>query len=728
MRSVIQVIAPLLFVLTFSVGGPAAATEKRFALVIGNAGYQSKTLVPLKNPANDAVLVSDSLKKAGFEVVRVVDADLRAMKRAVKTFTGKLTEAGDGAIGLFYYSGHGFQAGGVNYLAPLKADLQDEVDAEFEALSVDWVLARLEKAHKGVNVVILDACRNTALTRGMGDAGQGLALLRATPSGSFISFATAPGSTALDGAGLNSPYTAAIAEEIIRPGISIEQAFKNVRRAVVAATGGDQVPWDHSSLTSDVVFIPTADIIAAQGQSSGASTGLSATQVEIQLWNDVKDSGSISQLQAYLDKFPKGAFAIVANTRIASLQQQGAGDLAPAQIEQLFAKLTSRSLFVEKPTRPHEFYSNARLHELQGDYPKARQDYLKFFAFGQPHVDPHYRFQNFLKIQEGRAGAREVYASLSQGRRDRTLQFVSALLQEREQRVTQLDAFIKDNDEFAPAYYELSRDFSLSRLGQQSLADKKREYALLSRFQALVEDGKFLRYFIDQQLAARQIEDAKTRMAALSFLDQTALKNPVKLNATRSNQGWMLNVSIADQATEIFIAKPGEPPTSTGFVQGAMHPVTGKPIPYPAFELPPNAEPMTLKVSYLDVRGEEQGPFEVSFDPALALVAGQKMILDRFSNGWVTFRDWDGKLLAYFTHLVSYRCAIAEARYGVDTDNPDTVFPLAECDPLNPHSVNAGGKTSKIHITVPKKTKYMSVMLTYRDGTQSDIKRFDVLK
>jgi len=704
----------------------AQAAAKRFALVIGNGDYAGKPLSPLKNPANDAALISQALKRAGFDVQLVMNADQRDMKRAVKAFGNKLTIAGANAIGLFYYSGHGFQANNVNYLAPLKADLQDEVDAEFEAISVDWVLAKLEAANKGANIVILDACRNTALTRGMRSAGQGLALLTRTPNGSFISYATAPGSTAADGTGLNSPYTAAIAQQIVQPGMTIEQAFKNVRKAVVKATAGAQVPWDYSSLTTDVVFVPGDDPVAV-ARSTGKANN-TAMQVELQFWNDVKDSASVPQLQAYLDKYPNGAFAAVASSRIETMNSAATAGSSTAQVEKLFARLTSRSLIVEQPNRPHEFYANARMRELQGDYIRARQDYMKFFAFGEAYVDPHYRFQSFLKIQEGRAGARETYMALARGSGNPTLQFVTALLGERQQRVDQLGAYTKKYPKFAPAFYELSKDFSLARLGQQSLADKKQEHAALSAFMKLVEDGQFLKYYLDQHMAAQQVEDAKQRLAALSFLDQTALKNPVRLNASRSNQGWMLSLSIADQATEIFVAYPGKPPVSTGFAQGAVHPTTGKPIPYPAFELPGNAKPMELQISYLDVRGQMQGPFPVNFDPSLALVAGQKMILDRFSTGWISYRDWQGRLLAYFTHLVTYRCAIARVDYGIDTDVPDQEFALAKCDPNNPHSVNDGDKTSKIYIAIPKATKFMSVKLSYKDGTNSEVKRFDVVR
>ncbi|WP_186398095.1 caspase family protein [Stappia sp. P2PMeth1] len=696
-------------------GTASSLAAERLALVIGNADYAGGAMTPLKNPVNDAALIADALRQSGFSVETVLDADLRTMKQALREFTTRLSAAGEGSIAAVYYSGHGFQAGGRNYLAPIGADLKDEVDAEFEALAVDWVLSTVEAAHKGANIVILDACRNTALSRSIGTGG--LALLSSTPRGSFISFATAPGSTAADGSGLNSPYTAAIAAEMLVPGRSVEAVFKAVRLRVVEATGGDQVPWDHSSLTSEIVFVP--DGAAAGGNTLAAAAPGSAVQLELQLWNDVKDSGSAEQIRAYLDRFPDGAFAALAKTRLEDAEA-GSG-----RVEQLFAQLASRSLIVDTPTQPHEFYSNARLKEIRGDYPGARQDYLKYFAFGLPQVDPHLRFQSVLRVQEGRTGALEIYRSLSQGRNDPTTLFAEILLEEREERLRRLGAFLDAYPDFSPALYALSQDYSQTRLGQQSATDKARERDLLDRFMAAVEDGRFLRYYLDQQMAAEQVEDAKTRLAALSFINPAALANPVRLNAMRSNQGWMLTLAIADRAQEIFVKLPGSEPRSTGFVSGAVDPSTGAPIPYPAFELPGNAGDTAIEVSYRNIHGEMQGPFSVSFTPGDALVSGQKDILERLTTGWLAFRDWDGRKLLYFTHLISYRCAIQEVRYALDSDTPDQVFDTGPCDPDNPHAIPSSGPGSTVHIDIPARTAFVSVELFYRDGTRSGVKRFD---
>ncbi|MEM7189738.1 MAG: caspase family protein, partial [Pseudomonadota bacterium] len=544
-----QAVCAVAFLVLFAV--PASASE-RFALIIGNGSYGDGPLSPLRNPVNDAVLIGKTLERTGFQVDLVMDADLRGMKRAVSAFTQRLSSAGPDAIALFYFSGHGFQANNLNYLAPLGADLKDEVDAEFEAMSVDWVLAKLEAAHRGANVIILDACRNTALSRSFRTVGEGLAMMARTPAGSFISYATAPGSVAADGQGLNSPYSAAIAREIARPGLSLERAFKNVRRSVVAETAGAQVPWDYSSLTADIVLVRAGDPAATPQAQADASAG---TLIELQLWNDVKDSGSAEALQAYLDRYPDGAFAALAKTRIRGLGT-GGGDTA-AQIQALFANLTSRGLIIENPTRPHEFYANARMHEIQGDYPAARQDYLKFFAFQEPKVDPHLRFQAFLRVQEGRAGAEAFYDTLTRGQTDTVSRFAAALLAPTDRRLATLAGITAVSPDFAPAFYELSQEYSVARLGAQSAADRKQEGDLLRRFLDLVEQGQFLTYFYDQQLAANQVEDARTRLAALGTTTTAALENPVRLEPALANDDWIVNVGIGDTVTEIFVSHSG---------------------------------------------------------------------------------------------------------------------------------------------------------------------------
>ena len=226
------------------------ATEARLALVIGNSSYASG---PLPNPANDARLMSSSLGRLGFEVIERRNADQMTMKRAIQEFGTRLEKGGAEAIGLFYYAGHGVQLNGRNYLIPTSARIEREADVEIEAVSADWVIEQMRYARNRLNIVILDACRNNPFTRSMRSADRGLATMDA-PAGIMIAYSTAPGTGAQDGSGRNSPYTAALTQAMLEMHQPVEQVFKQVRKDVLSATGGKQVPWESSSLTGDFFF------------------------------------------------------------------------------------------------------------------------------------------------------------------------------------------------------------------------------------------------------------------------------------------------------------------------------------------------------------------------------------------------------------------------------------------------------------------------------------------
>ncbi len=232
----------------------SSQAEPRVALVIGNSKYTGD-LPKLTNPDNDAELMAATLKKLGFQVIKVQDADLNQMKRAISDFGTRLAGAGKDAVGLFFYAGHGLQISGNNYLIPVNAKIDKAADADLEAIDAGLILKQMEYAENSLNIIILDACRNNPLSRGMRSASGGLAKMDA-PLGTFIAYSTAPDQTAADGDGKNSPYTAAISKAMLKPGIAIEEAFRDARVDVLNATNREQIPWESSSLTGAFYFAP----------------------------------------------------------------------------------------------------------------------------------------------------------------------------------------------------------------------------------------------------------------------------------------------------------------------------------------------------------------------------------------------------------------------------------------------------------------------------------------
>ena len=224
--------------------------ETRVALVIGNGKYQfNKTL---KNPVNDATDMAAVLKSNGFAVTLLTDASRAAMEKAVRDFDTSLKNPD--AVGLFYYSGHGAQSEGQNYLLPVDADIQDVDELRYKALDAESVLAKMRSAGNKLNIVVLDACRNNPFPGSARSGEKGLSIVKVKVPESVIVYATDPGSIAADGSGRNSPFTAAFMASIEEPGLDITMMMKRVTSRVRADTDGAQTPWVSMNLTRDFVF------------------------------------------------------------------------------------------------------------------------------------------------------------------------------------------------------------------------------------------------------------------------------------------------------------------------------------------------------------------------------------------------------------------------------------------------------------------------------------------
>ncbi len=226
--------------------------EKRLALIVGNANYLYGG--KLRNPVNDARDMSATLKKLGFTVIDGYDLTLAQMEDKIRQFGNELKS--QKGVGLVYYAGHGIQFNGSNYLIPVDANIKSEQETKYKGLNLGLVLDTLEDAKNGFNIVILDACRNNPFARSWNrDAATNGGLAQTTaPTGTFIAYATAPGSVAADGTSRNGTFTAELLKQIQVPNLAVEQVFKNVRQNVTAQTNNRQTPWDSSSLVGDFYF------------------------------------------------------------------------------------------------------------------------------------------------------------------------------------------------------------------------------------------------------------------------------------------------------------------------------------------------------------------------------------------------------------------------------------------------------------------------------------------
>ena len=339
-------------------GATTAFAEKRVALVIGNGAYINTT--PLANPANDAGDMVAALKIAGFDVVQAVDADKRKIDQALRTFTEKMAGAD---VALFFYAGHGLQVGAQNYLVPIDAKLDRERDVDFEAVKLEFVLRQMEIDREGkTSIVILDACRDNPLSRNLARTmgtrstaiGRGLAAA-STGLGTFIAYATQPGNVALDGDGRNSPFTSALVKHMSIKGRNLPATMIEVRKDVVAATNGRQVPWDHSALTGDFYFQPGA-ATAAGSQPAMNTAEFAAMQERLRkLEDDAKKreaTPSLPPLPKFMtragtalkgEQLPAPPSTANCETRCETESKCVGWQLARDGICELFSKVTERA-------------------------------------------------------------------------------------------------------------------------------------------------------------------------------------------------------------------------------------------------------------------------------------------------------------------------------------------------------------------------------------------------
>ena len=297
----------------------AAHAAGRVALVVGNSAYAEIGTLP--NPGNDAADVASALGRLGFEVETVRDADRAGMNAALRGFTRRSVGAD---VALVFYAGHGLEMDGVNYLVPVDARLERDTDVRFEAVALDDVLASVEGA--ALQVVILDACRNNPLARSM----QLTSASRSVSRGSFgelnedllgaetlVAYAAAAGTTAADGTGRNSPYTAALLSFLEQP-LELSALFRRVRGQVLDATSGAQRPHEYGSLLGEHYLGGASGPGTLTVVDSASSPAVA--QQETVFWESIRDSSNPAEFEAYLRQFPAGVFRALATVRLAALR------------------------------------------------------------------------------------------------------------------------------------------------------------------------------------------------------------------------------------------------------------------------------------------------------------------------------------------------------------------------------------------------------------------------
>jgi uncharacterized caspase-like protein len=308
----IALVAVLMFLLP-----TLAHAERRVALVIGNGAYTG--VGKLANPARDADAFGALLQAARFDIVEVKN-DLGAvtMRRALRDFSDRVRAAD---IALVFYAGHGIEVNGTNYLIPVDAVLERDIDVEDETVSLDRVIQILEPA-KRLRLVILDACRDNPFLRSMKrtvtgrSIGRGLAKVDVLTSDTLVAFAAKAGMTAADGEGANSPYTTALVKHLTIPGLDLRLALGRVRDEVIRGTANKQEPFLYGSLGGAEIALVPAVRTEVQPRAAPHSSLSEAAEA----WDRTKESASIGALEAFVTRYGDTFYADLANLRIRELK------------------------------------------------------------------------------------------------------------------------------------------------------------------------------------------------------------------------------------------------------------------------------------------------------------------------------------------------------------------------------------------------------------------------
>jgi len=346
----------------FAVGlfAEARAAEQRVALVIGNGAYRS---VPeLRNSRNDADDISEQLKRLGFAVIDGRDLDRSAMQAGLGRFAQRLRGSD---AGLVYYSGHGLQINGQNFLVPVDLKLDDGAFTPFEMVKLDDVVEALSYTD-GVRLLVLDACRDNpfanslAQNKGSRGAGmtRGLAKIERS-QGMLIAYSTQSNAVAADGTGRNSPFTAALVREMQVPGLEVATVFRRVAINVNRETGGAQTPELSVSLLQDFYLNPQESDISA--------------------WQKLGPSATVAGLKAFISRFPASVMVDAARARADAIENAN-------ERERLVREYAEKERRLRQELEAAEAGYRKATSELAGRRERDQREGLADAKTGQPPV------------------------------------------------------------------------------------------------------------------------------------------------------------------------------------------------------------------------------------------------------------------------------------------------------------------------------------------------------
>jgi len=371
-----------------------------------------------------------------------------------------------------------------------------------------------------------------------------------------------------------------------------------------------------------------------------------------------------------------------------------------------------------------DVYNLAKKNLERGDYITAKKLFNDFFELNEHAIDAHVDYGVVLKQSEGIEGAREEYRTWKQKSESPSVHLGHVLHLRGEAKTLAKAEFEKNFSDYAPYYYYSSLEW-IKDVENQTYAEKLEELRLLNKFHELDAKGKFLKYFVNRQNVEDFRADAEQRRKGLlTYGDK--LKNPVEIEvgfaAAPQNPSVIIGEGSRDRSLvnihlkmhdypkvkEIFYKLPQMKDfKSVGFALDANR------SPKVSFSISRPDGNINIEVKYIDKKGIENGPFSLEFNPFAAEVVASKNLLSSLRDNLVLYRDFNNKILFYFTTILSASKGIKKIKYSIDNNSLDQDFPF---DPLNPYE--------KPYIFLPANVKSVFVQITFNDDSKSELYEF----
>jgi uncharacterized caspase-like protein len=482
-----------------------ALAERRVALVIGNSNYQDPSL-NLSNPLNDANDIAKLLRELGFNTIEATNATKRDFELALGRFAQAASQA-DSV--LFYYAGHAMQYQGGNYLMPIDARLENEFSIRFQMVSLDDVRAAVDRAN-GVKIMILDACRNNPLAERLRNqlAGQsrnigqvrGLARIDKT-QGMVVAYATASDQVAMDGSGRNSPYTTALLNRMMEPGLEIGMMFRQVTSDVYEQTQGRQRPATYMDLTT-TYFLNQSDRLA---------------------WDRVRDSTDPEDFREFIRRFPASPHALTAKSRI-EMFDRFARERKEAQ--ELLAKLAEQRRLLEEETNRRRLAEEEEAKRRAAERQRAEQEAARRREAEDQKAKEVAAEKERLAREAAERRERERLAAIAAAERQRAEQDAARRREAEEQKARLAAAERERREQEAARIRKLEEEALLAaaaRMRAEQEAAKRREAEEQQAKLAAAERARQ-----EQEAARIRAQEEQARLAAAAAERQRAEQEAAK--------------------------------------------------------------------------------------------------------------------------------------------------------------------------------------------------------